>query len=302
MNDITSAFAGIRRNIANMDGVGYADFRATCRPNRSRANVDFAFSFCLFVSSLITSMFVYDGYVLVIPLSLMVGISFHKLSLFFHEAAHYNLCTSSPVLNDRVANGLIGIFLLDDIKNYRAVHLGHHRYFGQSNDPESSYQETLDVALIAQLLLGIRTVKVLLRRSRDVEHKSQEKNHIRTLGMILYGFLAIFIFIVRQDLIAGLMVFGGIFCIFPFIAGIRQLLEHRLPPGGITRNFAQSPLAPIFSGVGFSYHLYHHWDPQLHYTTLPKIHSYFLNTELKDQIMSVSSTYTSTMIKSWGVK
>jgi len=302
IENLTNSFNSIRKDLTDINLVEYPVFRASCKPMRFRAAADFALSFTTFLLSVVMSIFFNSSYLLILPLILMIGLSLHKLSLFFHEAAHHNLWYSNKALNDKIANSLIGIFLLDDIKNYRTVHLAHHRYFGSPNDPENTYQEKLGLALFAELLFGIRVFKVMSSRGKLTNHNEPVVNNVRTAGVVLYGILLIWILSVRRDPLAALIVYGGIFSVFPFIAGLRQLLEHRQPQSGTTRIFAQSPFAIFFSGVGFSYHLIHHWDPQIHYTTLPKIHSYFLRTKIRTQIEMVSSNYLSAIIKLWGAK
>lgn len=302
MLDLTNSFSRIRKDLIDANLVEYPAFRATCKPMRFRAAADFALTFTIFILSVLMSIFYNSNYLFIMPFLLVIGLSLHKLSLFFHEAAHHNLWWSNKAINDKIANLLIGIFLLDDIKNYRTVHLAHHRYFGSPNDPENTYQERLSLVLFAELLLGIRVFKVMTSRGKLTNHNEPVLNHVRAAGVVLYGMLLIWILSIRRDPLAALIVYGGIFSVFPFIAGLRQLLEHRQPKNGTTRIFAQSPFAIFFSGVGFAYHLIHHWDPQIHYTTFPKIHSYFLRTKIRTQIEMVSSNYRSAIIKLWGVK
>jgi fatty acid desaturase len=302
MNNQTSSFSKIRQQLVNSESVTYSEFRATCKPKKKAAIFDFIATLSVFISSILIVIFINKSYILALPLSLILAASLQKMSLFFHEAAHHNLCTSSKLINDRVANLFIGIFILDDIKRYRVVHLAHHRNFGAVNDPENTYEEALTVRLIMQLFLGIRVIKVMVGRNQGVVQGNKPKSFIRPLGIMLYGTLFVFIFGVRRDPLAALIVFGAIFSIFPVLAGLRQLLEHRSPPSGTTRVFNESPFWPFLSGVGFQLHLLHHWDPQLHYTLLPQIHSFLMDSQLKNDVDAASSGYVATIKELWGVK
>ena len=102
---------------------------------------------------------------------------------------------------------------------------------------------------------------------------------------------------------------GGIFIIFPFMASLRQLLEHRseladsftdynsTDPPKISRMFGIGIIASTMGGAGFNRHLLHHWDPQVSYTRLKEV-EYFLRDTPINEIMTLSkSTYIKTFFK-----
>ena len=80
--------------------------------------------------------------------------------------------------------------------------------------------------------------------------------------------------------------------VFPFLASLRTLLEHRaedadpranyaeVDQGPVNRLFGSGPLASTLGSAGFNRHALHHWEPQISYTRLKDIEAYLLRTEV----------------------
>jgi fatty acid desaturase len=84
---------------------------------------------------------------------------------------------------------------------------------------------------------------------------------------------------------AALAWLAGMGTVYPFIASIRQLLEHRalapdaeapVPYAATHRLFGEGPFASTFGGAGFNRHLLHHMEPQISCTRLAEV-ELFLN-------------------------
>lgn len=246
--------------------------------------------------------------------ALGIGYSMAFIQLFFHEAAHYNI-SSSRAVNDRLANGFIGIWIGSSIKAYRVVHFDHHRHLGTTLDTERSYFEALDIRFIVESLTGLKLVRVLLARKKHVSESvgAVEQDRPAKLGMLLLGLSA------NLAVMAAAAAFRdwalllawpfGVLVVHPAINAIRQNLEHRsvdarasidysqVDHGVTTRCFGSGPFASTFGGAGFNRHLLHHWDPQLSYTRFAEMEKFLLETEAAEALRSVTTTYSKTFFK-----
>src|SRR5205085_2950295 len=95
--------------------------------------------------------------------ALLLGFGQAFIQLFFHEAAHYNLAPGRE-RNDRLANLFVGAIHGLEIGAYRLVHFEHHRRLGTAMDSERSYFDPLNMRFLAEALLGVKGLRVLMRR------------------------------------------------------------------------------------------------------------------------------------------
>jgi fatty acid desaturase len=237
-----------------------------------------------------------------------IAYSIAYISLFFHEAAHYNLAASRQA-NDTLANLFVGSLTGQSIKAYRVVHFDHHRLLGTHEDTERSYFDALNARFIFESVSGIKLVRVLFaRRARveaDAKHTKQAAGASRR--MLVAGLL------LNLSVMAGSalaqrwsLLFAwpfGMLVLHPAINAIRQLLEHRryearsdvdyasTDQGVMTRMFGSGPLASTLGGAGFNRHLLHHWEPQLSYTRFRELELFLLDTEAAPAVRSVSTSY-----------
>ena len=105
--------------------------------------------------------------------------------------------------------------------------------------------------------------------------------------------------------------FAGLFVVFPALAAVRQLLEHRdalahddadyrtVDHGPVTRVFRTGPVTRWFGGAGFDRHLLHHLQPTLSYTRLGAFEGYLLDTEARDTVAGATTTYWRTLRQLW---
>ena len=89
---------------------------------------------------------------------------------------------------------------------------------------------------------------------------------------------------------------------FPFLATVRQILEHRNPNkdnsldysnidhGSFTRIFDDSLFARTFGGAGFNKHLLHHWEPTISYTNFSELEKFYNNIDTTKKIISERKT------------
>lgn len=254
---------------------------------------------------------------LVIILSaLFFGYTLAYIQLFFHEAAHGNIAKNRK-LNDILANILIGIFLGQDIKAYRPIHFKHHQKLGTPEDSERTYFDPLNIRFIIESLIGIKVIKVLLRRKKSTPSSFkvgaiiEKKNLISkqlVLGMLLhFAILSISIALGHWALTLAWLI--GVGFVMPFFMALRQVLEHRdinaksrinylaTHHGPIHRIFGNSLLARTLGGAGFNRHSLHHLEPQISYTQLASVEKFLLQTAAADLIRSQQTTYSATFRK-----
>ncbi|MDB5251370.1 MAG: fatty acid desaturase [Flaviaesturariibacter sp.] len=234
-----------------------------------------------------------------------IGFTLAFLSLFLHEAGHYNLHPSRSV-NDRLATIFLCALFGLDIRSYRKIHWLHHRHLGTPDDTESSYFNALTTGFLLETLTGIHLLRIMRKRNEGgLLTAGMKKDSFRMLvaGAVVNGLVVA----------AGFWLGGwapsiawvlGMLLFFPFFATLRQVLEHRDEAaaadadfsrdahGKITRLFADGPLARVFGGAGFQRHLIHHWDPQVSYTRLADVEAFLSRSALTRPIIeSARTTY-----------
>lgn len=232
-------------------------------------------------------------------IAVWLGYWFHSLSLFLHEATHFNVHPNSW-WNDFLANALIASLLLVDIKTYRKIHWDHHLFLGSPEDTETSYFHALTPGFILQTLTGVHAIRTLLKYSGHKKEHSNFKNILRlsiTHSLIVGSLLLFDYYIVTAGWAIGLML------TFPFFGVMRQLLRHRdenadqkadytkVDHGSVLRSFGKDWFSRTFGNAGFNVHMLHHWDPHISYTRLGDMEEYFQKTELGDLIQNCRRTY-----------
>lgn len=107
---------------------------------------------------------------------------------------------------------------------------------------------------------------------------------------------------------AGLWIGALTWCVavgmvFPFLATIRQLVEHRRIDAGCDRDFAHETHGPVnrlfgtglfsrcFGAAGFNRHLLHHWDPRISYTRFDDMESFLQRTPVESELDAQRTTY-----------
>ena len=250
----------------------------------------------------------------VLALSLIGGFLFGYtlayIRLFFHEASHYNIAKDKK-LNDLLANIFIGSLFGDDIKNYRPIHYGHHRFHGLPEDTENSYFNPLNNRFILESLSGIRVFNVLLNRRKRLESMgvvtpgSSKLQAQFFIGIFLNLLILTAAFFLRSWEL-GISWLIGLFFFFPFFLSIRQILEHRdefakktinyfkVKHGIVNRLFGDGPLAGTLGGAGFNRHLLHHWEPKIPYTRLKEFENYLMDTPMAEILKKRQTTYVKT--------
>ena len=230
-----------------------------------------------------------------------------------HEAAHFNVA-SDKRKNDQLANIFIGLLIGMDVGFFRAMHLAHHKYLGTVKDPEKSYFDALTWRLIFESLTGIRALKVVTHRNKNIKLNYEEdqsaeiisKNNTMFFTATFLNVMLVVVFFALgywQVSLAWLVGFGAV---FPFFASLRNILEHRteeaiaalnyneVDQGASHRMFGDGMIARTLGPAGFNRHLLHHWDPQVSYTRLRDVEYFLQDTPLGPKLNKNRTTYLQT--------
>jgi fatty acid desaturase len=282
--------------LTDSSGLRFRDLRKALTPRYGRLWVQIGLghlALCLLLIAAVQAQSLPAQIAAAILGAMAVGYAMAYVQLFFHEAAHFLLAPTRG-LNDALANAFIGVWIGQDIKRYRRIHFAHHRDLGTAEDTERTYFDALTLRFMLESLLGIRTLKVLALRRRVLATAAAENAQQDPqpgsrwpliVGLALHGCIVL-----------GLVAYGrwgaavawvaGIGTVYPFLAALRQLLEHRevAGPAGPTPYAATHRLlgtglfAATFGSAGFNRHLLHHMEPQISCTRLGELESYLMRT------------------------
>ena len=309
--------------LVNSQGVKYKEFRATLTPKYHLVWLHIVLAYFAFfaIAFLVTFILPNTGtlaaLITIIFGGLLFGYALAYLQLFFHESAHYNLAINKQI-NDLLANIFIGLIVGQNIKEYRRIHVEHHRNFGTLNDTETTYFSPLNIKFIFESLLGIKILYVLRKRAKALRKESNvsaQSNFKKksSPSFPLYKRQLFFGLILNGTIIAisfwsGAWSLGiswglGLIVFFPFFAALRQVLEHRdedadsslnyhkVMHSAVNRLFGDGPISSTFGGAGFNRHLLHHWEPQISYTRLKDLEEYLMDTDAADILRQRKTTF-----------
>lgn len=249
----------------------------------------------------------------VVPIaSVVIGLLVHRIGMFSHEAAHFNVAPGRRA-NDLVTNLFSSALILTDIRTYRPTHLAHHRHLGTTRDTEITYTNSIGPRLVLRSLTGLAVIDALVHRKEATpDDVPKILPYVPALGLLAH-----------LGVIAGTLLLGawwltlawmaGAFSLHPTFTALRQVLEHRsedasagvdyrtVDHGAVTRMFTRSRLSGILGGVGFDHHLLHHWEPGVSYTRLPDLARYLAASDRTGPIIeSRDTTYLRTLSTLWG--
>ena len=317
MDDHSSTFHTLRAKLIDDKGRRYLDLVRALRPNYARVCRDIALGYGMLTASCFLTVWLpFQGAASMLTIvvgSVLIGYWIAYLQLFIHEGAHFNLAPHRTT-NERVCDGLIGWMIGTSVKRYRVVHFQHHRALGSVDDSEISYFFPLNLMFVFNTTFGVRALKVFLARARYVGNVDRRNENAQRMDRLLFAGVAAHACIIAVMLLIGgwpsaVAWIVGVGMVFPFLGGLRQILEHRdidanpavnynlSNHGAFTRLFGNDPISATFGGAGFTRHLLHHWEPQVSYTNLPELEGILLETEMRPIIESRRSTYAATFLK-----
>ena len=309
-----------KATIKNSRGLGYLEFRDHLKPRFALVWADILAGYlalAIIVWGAVYAQKHYPGFwLLTISIAaFFIGYVVAYLNLFMHEASHYNIAGDKKT-NDLLANIFLGLLVGMHIEFYRKMHFVHHRLLGTKEDSEKSYFDAITLRFIIESLTGIRVIKVLSYRNKDIklnegtgqgEEIIKKNNRVFAAAAFLNLCFVAALFLSGYWQIAAAWVIG-FGAVFPFFATFRQILEHRredalattnyheVDHGAAHRMFGDGPIASTMGPAGFNRHLIHHWDPQVSYTRFKEVEEFLKDTPLKDEIQRSQTTYFKTFV------
>jgi fatty acid desaturase len=312
-NDIPLALKG---ELIDDRGVSYRDFRRRLEPRWGRVWLELGAAYLFLVLVLAAIVALDPAWPFSVAVAVLgggaIGYTIHFINCFFHEAAHYNV-TPGRRANDLVTNALMGWLFGSSIAIYRKIHWQHHRALGTTMDSENSYFDALGVGYLVQGITGLKALRTLRQYRRTEEPEQPAGDRASRFVWLTVAAL------VNLAIAGGLVLLGsvaaaaawllGLLIVFPFVASLRQLLEHRsesadaqadyheVNHGPVNRLFGDGPLASTVGSAGFNRHAIHHWEPQLSYTRLADVEAYLLRTDAAPLVRERQTSYADTFLK-----
>lgn len=306
-------------NCANNNGVLYKDFRKTLSIKPKIIIFNMILAWTMIISSIAIFSAIESivfSIILILPLSLWLSFWMQSYTSHFHEAAHFNI-HPDKTLNDLFSDIFLTPFIGLRVKDYRVSHWMHHRFLGLPADTEVSYHKPIGFIQVIEGITGIYLLRTALRyfknfKDIDSQHASEDKKSsafVKTLVLMVAFNLAVsfclYIFLSTSVALAWLC---SVFITGPFLAHLRQTLEHRsfgaqrmmdytrTEHGPCNRIFGTDFFSKNFGGSGFNRHLLHHLDPSISYTCFDELELFLLDTTVRDFIQDNRSTYLKTFL------
>jgi fatty acid desaturase len=310
LQDHSDTFGPLRSIIETTDGRSYRAMRSDLEPRWAQVWADLGVTIAAVAIAPIAMSRIERALgkraVFVAPVAAAaIGTAVHRLGLFIHEGAHYNLAPGKSA-SDRLANATVGVVVLTDVRAYRPIHMAHHRKLGQADDPERSYFEPLDRRFVARGLLGANVLLAMRQRLNGLQPSDPPPSKLVPLaGAALHA--GIILGLLRRGRPATAASWAvGVGSVYPLLNTARQWLEHRdefarsdIPyeeasHGVVTRMFTTGPLSMILGGAGFNRHLLHHWDASISYTRLRDLEQSLQSTAAGPVIRARNGSYAAT--------
>lgn len=309
-------FSGVPdiQNLIDADGVPYGAFRKTLKLRQHRVYLNAVLAWFMIAAAVFVLVSFRSSpwmYLFILPGALWISFWLHAYTTHFHEAAHFNIHPDRK-LNDLLSDIFLTPFTGMRVKDYRVSHWKHHLYLGLLEDTEVSYRSPIGIRQTVEGLTGVYLAKAVLRyfrnfRNIDESRKggdSRSSSFVASLGLMLafQGLITLLLWW-YVSLPAGLTWAASIFVTSPFLAHLRQTLEHRaldadkgadygrIVHGPVNRLFGTDFFSRNFGGAGFNRHLLHHYDPTVSYTCFDDLEAYFLKTPIATDLEKSRSTY-----------
>ncbi len=294
-------------------GIAYPEFRKKLVPSYLQVWVEILLGFTAIVLSILLSFKLtklFHSALVSSILAIVIGYFFSYLNLFLHEASHFGLHKNRKV-NDLLATLCFSLWVGTSIDAYRAKHWKHHQLVGDETDPENSYQNDLNLTFIIGGLTFWNVLKKIIQFRRFDEQAVNAKSNVwkyQLIGLFLHISILVF-FLMMNSFCLVVAWIAGVGIVFPFVSGMRQLLEHRSEEAKgdslfyktsrapTNRMFGQDFFSRTFGGAGFNRHLLHHWDPTISYTAFVEMEKFLMASNVRSSLLNARTTYLETFLK-----
>ena len=293
--------------VISREGKKYTDLRTELQPAFKKVIRDiikgYAFLILVITACSMSLRFGLLSPFITVPTgAFMVGYCLAYLHLFIHAAAHYDI-HANKLKNDRICDYFIGVLFGIPVKNYRKIHWLHHNNLGTRNDSEHSYFNELNLIFLLKCITGIHTFSVIFSRAKTSgQTNTQKSSRNYLLFVAFFHLLLLSILFIAAGWPMLLIWLGGLLVVFPLLATLRQLLEHRdihasgkinyqdIDHGKVSRLFGKGFIDNSFGAAGFNKHLLHHWDPTISYTRLTEVEDFLTTCPKTANIIRESKT------------
>jgi fatty acid desaturase len=293
--------------------ISYAQYRKELLPHYEMVKKDIAKGYAILIVGLLvgwwcSTLLIYPALLCFFLLisAIVIGGSLAYLHLFIHEGAHYNL-HPNRAMNDKLTNYCLGVFFGISVKKYRKIHWQHHLHLGKPADTEKTYFNELTLIFLFKALSGIYLLNVIAKRKialRRENKKGEALFNIATARSFIVHLLFAFLLFYFAGWVVLVTWITSLLIIFPLIASLRQLLEHRDESAvgkkkfynesrtEVTRLFSDRFLSSFIGAAGFNKHLLHHWDPLISYTRLKEVELFLLDCPaISPTLVNSQATY-----------
>lgn len=304
--------------VISTSGESYEQFRKSLTPRYSQAWRHILLATILLLIPFITYLFLPTTWRwLLLPVCVCyIGYLIAFLHLFIHEAAHFNLHPDKKT-NDRLATYILCVFFGITLKEYRKIHWTHHLHLATPEDAEISYFTPVNYKYFVRILTGAQVLSVIRTRKKG---NSSENSPASSTGILLLTFGVHLVLLIAAWYCGSYpLVLGWILAVtivFPLLATLRQILEHRADDAAkdphyyqhqvrarSSRLFENNLFSTTFGGAGFNRHMIHHWDPQISYTRIDDVISFLEQSPATAFIIQQSKTsYSKVFLRLSGLK
>ncbi len=309
-------------SLVNDQGVSYNEFRKSLKLKQSVVYFNMIVPWLFIIAALALFYVLRDSFWgslwLIPPATIWLAFWMQAFTVHIHEAAHFNI-HSNRATNDLLADVFITPFTGLRVKDYRISHWKHHRFLGLLTDTEISYHKPISARQVVEGLTGIYLLKTVWRYFRNFREIDSSKSATSTGAKsksTSFIWSLLIMLITQLVIVVAIWYFISIFAAFawlantfvagPFVAHLRQSLEHRsltadkktdfasVEHGPVNRIFGTDFFSRYFGGAGFNRHLLHHYDPSISYTCFPEMEQFLDSTSAKDTLDASRTTYVKT--------
>lgn len=237
----------------------------------------------------------------------LMGILLHGIGASTHESVH-NLLSKNRVINN-ILGFVSGLPLLLSKEAFKVIHLKHHKYTREKDDPDNvlnvtSNKKLLSVIFYAWMLIG-GPIYILTAPFTALKLTKSVKQRLQIIGeyLIIWTMLLVCISVL-QDM-GKINILFDVWLI-PALLGsllvnIRGISEHSMIKATNALTKSRTVLSnKVISFLYFNgnYHLEHHLLPNVPWYNLPKAHALFKD-ELYKNGAHITPSYTKVILDSF---